>query len=52
MGETTPTTLRLPASLNERLDREADTRATSKTKLVEKALEFYLDALPSLEVPK
>lgn len=48
----TPTALRIPVSLNERLNREADERCTSKAKLVEKALEWYLDRLPSVEAPR
>lgn len=44
-----PTMLRLPESLKERVTQEADTRATTVTHLVEKALELYLNNLPSLE---
>lgn len=46
----TPTALRLPDSLRERVQRVADERGTSFNHLVIKALELYLEALPPLDV--
>jgi predicted DNA-binding protein len=46
----TPTALRLPDSLRERVQAVAEERGTSFNHLVIKALELYLEALPPLEV--
>ena len=46
----TPTALRLPDSLRERVQAAADDRGTSVNHLVIKALELYLEALPPLDV--
>ena len=46
----TPTALRLPDSLRERVQAAAEERGTSVNHLVIKALELYLEALPPLDV--
>lgn len=45
----TPTALRLPDSLRERVQEVARERGTSFNHLVIRSLEFYLDHLPPLE---
>lgn len=46
----TPTALRLPDSLRERVHEVAERRGTSFNHLVIKALELYLEALPPIDV--
>lgn len=46
----TQVSVRIKKDLAARLDREADARMVGKSLLVEKALEGYLDALPTLDV--
>lgn len=46
----TPTALRLPDSLRERVQAVAEERGTSFNHLVIKALELYLEALPPIDV--
>jgi predicted DNA-binding protein len=46
----TPTALRLPDSLREKVQAVAEERGTSFNHLVIKALELYLEALPPLDV--
>lgn len=46
----TPTALRLPDSLRDRVQAVAEERGTSFNHLVIKALELYLEALPPIEV--
>ena len=45
----TPTALRLPDSLRERVQMVAEERGTSFNHLVIKALELYLECLPPIE---
>lgn len=47
---TTPTALRLPDSLRSRVHKVAEERGTSFNRLVIKALELYLEALPPIDV--
>lgn len=42
------TAVRLPESIHARLHREADERDVSANMIITKAVEFYLDRLPSL----
>lgn len=46
------TAVRLPESLHERLQREAEARDTSINHLLAKAANYYLDRLPPVEIPE
>lgn len=46
---TTPTSLRLPDSLRERVHLVAEERGTSFNRIVVKALELYLEYLPPID---
>jgi predicted DNA-binding protein len=47
--ETVSTAVRLPVDLHERLKSEADDRMVSRSLIVTRAIEEYLDQLPNID---